>query len=106
MKMDYVKNAIKEYGLDVLFIQEAEIKDSYQEDLYSVQGYATELCATTAGSKVRMVCYIKDSLKYRRKTEKESNNIMMLQIEETCQVQQVIGVYRAFKIEEGMSLHN
>jgi len=77
--MDYVKNAITEYDLDILFIQEAEIKDSHQEDLYSIQGYATELCATAAGRKVRMICYIKDSLTYRRKTEKESNNTMMLQ---------------------------
>jgi len=26
MKMDYVKNAITEYDLDILFIQEAELK--------------------------------------------------------------------------------
>ena len=82
--MDYVKNAITEYDLDILFIQEAKINNGHQEDQYSVQGYATELCATAAGGKVRMICYIKDSITYRRKTEKENNNIMMLQIEENC----------------------
>ncbi len=60
-KMDYVKYAITEYDLDILFIQEAEIKDSHQEDLYSMQGYASEFCATATGGKVRMMCCIKNS---------------------------------------------
>jgi hypothetical protein len=53
-----------------------------------------------------MLCYIKNSLNYKRKIEKESNNIMMLQIEEKCQVHQVIGIYRAFKLEEEMGLQD
>ena len=106
MKLDYVKNALTEYDLDILFIQEAELRENYQEDLYSIQGYTMELCATAAGSKVRMMCYVKDNLNYRRKIEREGNNIMMLQMEEDSQVQQVIGIYRTFKMEGGMGLHD
>jgi mRNA deadenylase 3'-5' endonuclease subunit Ccr4 len=62
MKLEYVKNALTEYDLDILFIQEAELRESNQEDLYSAQGYTTELCATAAGSKVRMMCYVKDNI--------------------------------------------
>ena len=104
--MDFVKNAITEYDLDILFIQEAELNKSFQEDLYSIQGYAMEACVTSTGSKIRMVCFIKNGVNYVRKVEKESNNILLLQIEADYQVQQVIGVYRAYKIEQEMGLHN
>lgn len=106
MKMDYVKNALTEYDLDVLFIQEAEISETLQKDLYNIQGYTIEMCATTSENKIRMICYIRDNINYERRIERDNNNVMMLQIEEIYQVQQVVGIYRAFKIEDGLGLHD
>ncbi len=106
MKMDYVKNALMEYDLDVLFIQEAEISETLQKDLYNIQGYTIEMCATTSENKIRMICYIRDNINYERRIERDNNNVMMLQIEEIYQVQQVVGIYRAFKIEDGLGLHD
>ena len=49
-KMDYVKNALTEYDLDVLFIQEAEISETLQRDLYNIKGYTIEMCGCILGS--------------------------------------------------------
>ena len=54
MKMDYVKAVIKEKTIDVLYLQETEIPNGYD----NIPGFKLECENKTQEKKVRIVCYI------------------------------------------------
>ena len=75
------------------------------KSLRHIHGYKTELSVASNGCKTRIICYIKDTVKYERTYESAKSNLILLQIDRSYSVQQVIGVYRAFKIAGEISLH-
>ena len=77
-KVDLVREILKNYSIDVLYIQEAEIKPTTPLKLLEIEGYNLELSPTYAQNNSRTCCYIKTKIKYQRLTEKEDKGVEMI----------------------------
>ena len=94
-KVQYVSDLIKEEQLDILFLQETEIKEGYDVTLLNVNNYTTELSNT--GGTVRTIAYIHDSISYTHVKESIDTNVIMLNLDKKYTLTQVVGIYRQFK---------
>jgi len=93
-KVDIVQSILKDYKLDVLFIQEAEIRQNTPINLLNTNGYNLELSPTYGQQNSRSCCYIKSNLKYKRVKSKEKNSVEVIIIEAFNT--HIIGIYRPF----------
>ena len=95
-KVDYVRNLLQSEDIDILFLQETELKINYNEDIIKIQGYNIETSNTE--STKRIAAYIKNNINYTRVTELEETNVILLNIEAKYTFTQIIGIYRPFKL--------
>ncbi len=72
--MDYVKMVIKEKNFDILFLQETELPDGYDISLLNIPGFKLECELKTLGNKIRLVCYIRKNISFKRKFEEENSS--------------------------------
>ena len=102
MKMDYIKAVLKEKRLDILFLQETEIPDGCNMSLLNIPGCKLECELNSLGNKIRLVCYIRKKISFKRKLEEENSHVILLRIDSgfTIDNYNIAGLYRPFKIEE------
>jgi exonuclease III len=81
-KMHFVKTAIKENEIDILCIQEAEVKVEDNVNLLQIQGFSLEIEKTSSTFSRRTIMYIKDSVSYERLShlEKEDAHIICVKL--------------------------
>ena len=75
-KKDYVKSILKKHNLDILNMQETEIKINCNEKTLHIPGYSLETEKST--STKRVATYISNNVKYRRRTDLEETNSHMI----------------------------
>ena len=93
-KTETVKIILQDYELDILFLQEAEIKNTTPINHLEIIGYTLELSPTYGQKNSRTCCYVKNNLKYTRDNACERNNveIIVIKVFDT----QIAGLYRPF----------
>ena len=75
-KKDYVKAIMQKYNLDILNLQETEIKADLNEKTLLIPGYSLE---TEKNQHTKCVAsYISNSIKYRRRKDLEQDNSHMI----------------------------
>ena len=79
-KVDLVKLILTEYKLDLLFLQETEIKQNTPLQALQITGYNLELSPTYGQQNSRTFCYVKTSLKYERLSEIENSKVELIAI--------------------------
>ena len=94
-KLQYVKHVINEECIDILILQETEIKANYDLNLLDINGYHSEI-SNSSGTK-RMVTYIRNSVEYKRIQEKIDSNVVLLELSNKYTVARLAGIYRQFK---------
>ena len=93
-KKDIVQNILHDYKIDILFIQEAEIKTSTPIQFLQIQDYNLETSPTYGQKNSRTCCYIRSKLKYDRVLDKENKNVeaMLIKVFDYT----ICGLYRPF----------
>ena len=51
-------------------------------------------------NKIILICYICENVNYKRKIEEENSHVILLKLDKGFAVNNVVGLYRTFKIEE------
>ena len=95
-KIEIVRDLLYSGDIDVLFLQETEIPIQTEDKLLSILGYKLEMA--TASKTIRTAVYLKNDIVYNRHYENRDNNVLMLRLADKYNVQQLIGVYRPFKL--------
>ena len=99
-KKHHIAGLLREHNIDVLCIQEAEIKPNDDISLLDIQGYTVEIEEGIQMEKRRTMLYIKNSNRYVRQiqTEKPGAHIMLLKIE--CENKLVChsSIYRTYEL--------
>ena len=103
-KVQYVSDLLTEEDLDILFLQETELKSDVSLSLLQISGYNIEM-ANTDGV-VRTVAYVKTSIIYTRKKEANGTNVILLNLDKKYAVTQLAGIYRPFKMTENQTQLN
>ena len=103
-KVQYVSDLLTEEDLDILFLQETELKSDVSLSLLQISGYNIEM-ANTDGV-VRTVAYVKTSIIYTRKKETNGTNVILLNLDKKYAVTQLAGIYRPFKMTENQTQLN
>ena len=73
-KIHLVKEFVLENNIDILCIQEAEVKTEDNMELFRIHGYSLEIEKTSEVYTKRSVMYIKDGINYQRLTANEKEN--------------------------------
>ena len=68
-KKHHIKCLLEEHSIDILCIQEAEIKQDDDVSLLDIQGYTVEIEKEIQMEKRRTIIYVKNSIKYVRQGE-------------------------------------
>ena len=99
-KKHYIKNLLEEHSIDILCIQEAEIKHNDDASLLDIQGYTVEIEKENEMEKRRTMLYVKNTIKYARQiqTEKPGAHIILLRIECVNKVVCLASIYRTYKL--------
>ena len=100
MKMNYVKTVLTQNDIDILFLQEIEILDKFDLGLLNITGFVLEYEKRSTGKKKRLVCYIRETISYKRTLEEENSHVIVLKLNPSFSVDNIAGLYRTFKIEE------
>ena len=79
-KTDFVKCYLEEYKIDVLFLQETEIKPTTPLKHLEIPKYNLELSQTYGQLNSRTCCYIRSKIKYERLKDQESNKVELISI--------------------------
>ena len=95
-KMIYVKNMLKEERIDVLILQETQLKHDVNIDLLQVENYTIEMSTSTETT--RVVMYLKSTICYERVYESQDHNVIMVNIKDNYSIEQIVGLYRPFKL--------
>ena len=94
-KLDYVKDLLNEHKIDILFLQEAELKTSNLGNHLNIPGYIIE--TSVSSSTIRTVAYIQKDVIYKRVIEKMDTNVIKLNMDSAYEINQIVGIYRPFK---------
>ena len=70
-KIHLVKKSVSENDIDILCIQEAEVKANDNEELILIQGFSMEVEKTSENFTKRSVMNIKDGINYKRLSNNE-----------------------------------
>ena len=99
-KKHHIKNLLEEHAIDILCIQEAEIKYDDDPSWLAIQGYSVEVEKGIQYEKCRTMLYVKNSIKYTRQfqTEKPGSHVMLLRIECENKVISLASIYRTYKL--------
>ena len=96
-KKDLVKAILLENEIDVLQMQETELEKDFDSKVLKIPGYVLELEVNQ--DKKRVGVYIKDNLKYLRRTDLEGENSHIIVIDIECKTtitKRLINLYRSF----------
>ena len=77
-KVNYVKDLLLESNIDILFLQETELKLPINVGVLTVSGYNIEV--SKASSTSRLVAYIKNKIRYQRVDERIDSNVILLTV--------------------------
>ena len=94
-KMDYVKAALHEQKIDIMFLQETEIQTVVDRSSLSIKGYNVEMARTE--QTVRLIAYIREDILYNRLLEKEDSNVILLKLSSKFENKQVIWYLQAIQ---------
>jgi endonuclease/exonuclease/phosphatase family metal-dependent hydrolase len=99
-KKHHIISLLEEHSIDILCIQEAEIKYDDDTSLLDIQGYSVEIEKGIQNEKRRTMLYVKNSVKYVRQiqTEKSGAHIMLLKIECDNKSVCLASIYRTYKL--------
>jgi len=92
-KLNYVTSTIMNDSPDVFFIQEAEINHDLENSLIQIQNY--DLIRSENFPKSRLICYVKNSLKFSFQT---FNGIELILVK--TKNYDIFGLYCPFKLSE------
>jgi exonuclease III len=97
-KLQFVKTAIEENDIDILCIQEAEVKVEDNVNLLQIQGFSLEIEKTSTTFSRRTIMYIKNHISYERMShlEKEDAHVICVKLQKynIC----LASVYRTYKL--------
>ena len=101
-KKHHIKSLLEEHSIDILCIQEAEIKHNDDASLLDIQGYTVEIEKEINMEKCRTMLYVKNSIKYERQiqTEKPGAQIILLKIQCETKVICLASIYRTYKLTQ------
>jgi hypothetical protein len=93
-----IENFITENKIDILCLQEAEIPEDYNIDLYKIKGYEIETETTLPRQTKRTSMYIRSGIKYKRRHELErpESHIIIITLGDTGIG--IASVYRTYKL--------
>jgi len=97
-KMHFVKTAIKENEIDILCIQEAEVKVEDNVNLLQIQGFSLEIEKTSSTFSRRTIMYIKDSVSYERLSHLEKEDAHIICVKLLKYNISLASVYRTYKL--------
>ena len=94
-KVDYVKNCLQKHNIDVLGLQETEIKPDVPLKTLHIPGYSIEVEKNL--SKKRVAIYVSNRIKYRRRHDLEAENthLIILDIGNNNKYR-IFNIYRPF----------
>ena len=93
-KIDVIKSILQDYEIDVLFLQETEIKPCTPINNILIPGYNLELSSTYGQSNSRTCCYVRSKVKYKIILHPGNINVEAITLE--LFNTQVTGVYKPF----------
>ena len=96
-KKDLVKDILMYEKIDILLMQETEINSNFDMELLDIPGYVLEV--EKNDSKMRVAAYIKDSIKFNRRSDLEAVNshIQFFDIlVGNDNVKRLVNLYRSF----------
>ena len=94
-KVDYVKNCLKQHNIDILNLQETEIKPDVPIKILHIPGYTIEL--ENNQNKKRIATYISNRIKYRRRQNLETQNSHLIILDiGTNNKYRIFNIYRPF----------
>ena len=81
-KKDQVKRLLAENDIDILCMQEIELKNDFDCNLMRIPGFVFE---AESSKKKRVGCFVRDNIKYTRRNdlEKVNSHILIIDIEGT-----------------------
>ncbi len=97
-KMYLVKRFIKENDIDILCIQEAEIKAEDNVDLIHIPGFNLEMENTSENFKIRTITYIREGIVYERMNQFEKENAHVICIKLVHENVGLASLYRTYKL--------
>ena len=94
-KIDYVKRCLKLHNIDVLNLQETDIKADVPLQTLHIPGYTIEVESNK--NKRRVATYVSNKLKYRRRQDLETqdNHLIIIEIG-TNNKYRIFNIYRPF----------
>ena len=93
-KLDFIKNVLNTYTIDLLFLQEAEIKITTPINLLQISNYNLEMSPTNGQLNSRTCCYVRSKIKYKRLDESENKTVELIMMETMDKT--ICGYYRPF----------
>jgi len=100
-KLSILKSLIIQNKPQFVFVCEAEIKINKDFDYYNIDGYALILSNTIDTGMARLACYVKNGIKYNRRTDLEKKGLEIIILD--SKKVRIIGLYRPFKMLNGES---
>ena len=100
-KLCYIKDLLIENDIDILFLQETELKMSLDRDLLQITDYMLEISHAT--DTARTAAYIRSNVGYERIRESQDSNVLMLRLVDSFLIKQICGLYRPFKMAPNVS---
>jgi len=97
-KMYLVKKFIKENDIDILCIQEAELKAEDNMDLIHIPGFNLETENTSENFKIRTLTYIREGIVYERMNQFEKENAHVICIKLVKENINLASLYRTYKL--------
>ena len=93
-KLEYITRLLNSDQIDVLFIQEAEIRNQTNIEFYKVKNYTLIISNTLPDGKARLCCYVKNDVKFQVNTV-QNNVIELISIKISDLT--INGIYRPFR---------
>ena len=97
-KLSIIKDLLYDNKIDVLCVQESEIKSEENLDDYQITNYSLEAEIVSAGFKIRTVMYIKSDISYQRinQLEKADSHQIVIKLLKANVV--VTSLYRTYQL--------
>ena len=97
-KLQTIINFIKEYNIDILCVQEAEIDPDDNFDIYQIPGFNLEIEANQPHFNMRTSMYIKSEIKYKRRDNIEGTENHIIAVTLTEGNIGLASIYRTYKL--------
>ena len=97
-KLSIIRELLNENNIDILCVQEAEIKSDENLDDYQIMNYCLEAETVTASYKMRTIMYIRSNISYRRLNamERPDSHLIAIKLLKTRVV--ITSLYRTYQL--------